>query len=76
MPTRFDSHRLTATGQETVDAIKAKAEELAQLIDQVAEAGLPHVPAYNSRRSTAIALTHLQTSVMFAVRAASEAFHD
>lgn len=62
--TRYDSHRLTEAGAARVDAIKAKAEELAELLDAV-----PGRPA-------SVALTHLQTAVMFGVRAVSEAHHE
>ncbi len=60
---RYDSHTLTPEGLDRVTQIKAQAEALAQLLDQV-----PGRPA-------SIALTHLQTAVMFGVRAVSEQHH-
>lgn len=64
--TRYDSHKFTAVGASLADAIKEKAEELAGMIDDAA----------GVCRTQSLAQTHLQTAVMFAVRAVAEAHHE
>lgn len=64
--TRYDSHQLTPEGVARATAIKEKAEELAALLDKLA----------SPPRPVALAHTHLQTSVMFAVCAVAEGYHE
>jgi hypothetical protein len=57
--TRYDAKSLNASGVQIVAAIKAQAELLAETIDVLGS------------REASIAKTHLETAVMFAVRAAA-----
>ena len=56
--TRYDAHAVTTDGLVLMEQIKLMAEELARLYDGLAPS-----------REASVALTHLQTSVMFGVRA-------
>lgn len=60
-PTRYDSRTLDAGQQADVDDIKFVAEQLAKTIER------------RPGRCASVALTHLQTAVMFGVRAVAEA---
>ncbi|MHB1260342.1 MAG: Acb2/Tad1 domain-containing protein [Thermoplasmatota archaeon] len=64
--TRYDSHTVNAEGAGRIEAIRMKAEELAKLIDQI------QAPP---SRASSLAQTHLETAVMFATRAVSQAFY-
>lgn len=64
METRYDSIKVSADGMARIELLKNKAEILATWLDDF------------PGRASSIALTHLQTAVMFGVRAISENFSD
>jgi hypothetical protein len=58
--TRYASHQLDEHQVARVEAIKQHAEALARLFDQTPS------------RESSVALTHLETAVMFGVRAVAK----
>lgn len=57
MATRYDARQVMGQGLDAIDHIKDLAEELAQAIE-----------SNGTSRENSIALTHLETAVMYATR--------
>jgi hypothetical protein len=64
METRYDSINSSGTALDQIEVLKQAAESLAQMLEKV------------PGRCASVALTHLQTAVMFGTRAIAEHYQD